>query len=112
MKFGLSLRVWSNEFKPCSMHLQQVVKDLVYEVVYNSTDCDVAVIWSYYGTAECLRAKTIWDEFKRVNKPVIVLEVGALDRNNLWKVEPTVSTEMLLVPVGMIASPANHWALS
>ena len=59
------------------------------------------------------RAKTIWDEFKRVNKPVIVLEVGALDRNNLWKVGINgINRDATFGPVGMIAFVLIYWALS
>ena len=86
MKFGLFVEFGAMNSKPVFDAFATGCKRLGHEVVYNSTDCDIAVIWSVLWHGRMSRAKTVWDEFKRVNKPVIVLEVGALDRNNLWKV--------------------------
>ena len=56
------------------------------EVVYNDMDADVAVIWSILFAGRMAGNKKVWDHFKKQNKPVIVLEVGALKRDETWKV--------------------------
>lgn len=55
-------------------------------VVYNDMDADVAVIWSVLFAGRMAGNKKVWEHFKRQNKPVIVLEVGALKRDETWKV--------------------------
>ena len=48
--------------------------------------CNVAVIWSVLWHGRMARNKDVWDHCKRYNKPVIVLEVGGILRNQSWKV--------------------------
>ena len=57
-----------------------------HEVVFNSIDADVAVIWSVLWNGRMAPNKSIWQEFHRQGKPVVVLEVGGLKRNETWKV--------------------------
>lgn len=55
--------------------------------VYDSvqfTDCDLAVIWSVLWTKE--ERRHIYKHYKELGIPILVLEVGALKRNFLWKV--------------------------
>ena len=55
-------------------------------VVYNDVNSDVAVIWSVLWHGRMSRNKTIWDNFRSQNKPIIVLEVGGIKRGTTWKV--------------------------
>jgi len=48
--------------------------------------CNVAVIWSVLWHGRMARNKDVWEHCKRFNKPVIVLEVGGILRNQSWKV--------------------------
>lgn len=48
--------------------------------------CNVAVIWSVLWNGRMARNKDVWEHCKRHNKPVIVLEVGGILRNQSWKV--------------------------
>lgn len=48
--------------------------------------CNVAVIWSVLWNGRMARNKDVWEHCKRYNKPVIVLEVGGILRNQSWKV--------------------------
>lgn len=57
-----------------------------HEVVLNDINADVAVIWSLLWHGRMYANKPIWKEFKRQGKPVVVLEVGGLKRNETWKV--------------------------
>jgi len=48
--------------------------------------CNVAVIWSVLWHGRMARNKDVWEHCKRNNKPVVVLEVGGILRNQSWKV--------------------------
>jgi len=47
---------------------------------------DIAVIWSVLWQGKMNGYKSIWDECQQKNKPVIVLEVGGIKRNETFKV--------------------------
>jgi hypothetical protein len=47
---------------------------------------DVAVIWSVLWRGRMERYKKIWDSYRRQGKPVIVLEVGGIRRNQSFKI--------------------------
>ena len=56
-------------------------------VLINSEEkCDVAVIWSVLWLGRMAQYRKIWDAYKRRGKPVIVLEVGGIKRNETWKI--------------------------
>jgi hypothetical protein len=57
-----------------------------HEIIENSYDADVAIIWSVLWHARMMRNELVWNHYRSKNKPVVVLEVGALDRGRLWKV--------------------------
>lgn len=46
---------------------------------------DVAVIWSMVWAGRMRENKAVWDHFRAQGKPVIVLEVGMLQRGQTWK---------------------------
>jgi hypothetical protein len=52
----------------------------------NSLTSDAAVIWSVLWQGRMSRNKEIYNEYRRQNKPVIIIEVGALYRGHTWKV--------------------------
>tara|TARA_B100000745_G_C20144027_1_gene392299 strand:- start:842 stop:1714 length:873 start_codon:yes stop_codon:yes gene_type:complete len=47
---------------------------------------DVTVIWSVLWQGRMLGYKKIWDECQLKNKPIVVLEVGGIKRNETFKV--------------------------
>ena len=55
-------------------------------VVENTLDADVAVIWSLLWNGKMTSNRAVWNEFHKQGKPVVVLEVGGLNRNVTWKV--------------------------
>lgn len=57
-----------------------------FNVVYDSMDADVAVIWSVLWHGKMHGNKAVWDHFKNLNKPVVVIEVGAVQRGVTWKI--------------------------
>lgn len=52
----------------------------------NSYNADAAVIWSVLWHGRMARNKEVYDEYRRQNKPVIIIEVGALHRGITWKI--------------------------
>jgi hypothetical protein len=52
----------------------------------NSQDADAAVIWSVLWSGRMAPNKQVYENYKAQNKPVIILDVGALYRGETWKV--------------------------
>tara|TARA_B100000925_G_scaffold280261_1_gene250816 strand:+ start:1446 stop:2303 length:858 start_codon:yes stop_codon:yes gene_type:complete len=50
----------------------------------HASDCHV--IWSVLFNGRMAPNKNIWENARRANRPVIVLEVGGIDRGTTWKV--------------------------
>ena len=86
MKFSLFTHNGALNSKPVFEAFAQGVSTLGHEVVYNDINADVAVIWSVLWHGRMSANKKVWDHFKKQNKKVIVLEVGALFRGTTWKV--------------------------
>ena len=47
---------------------------------------DVAVIWSVLWQGRMRKYKDVWERYRKANKPVIVIEVGGIKRNETWKI--------------------------
>lgn len=58
---------------------------LGHQVVSHDTSADVAVIWSQVWTGRMRHNHAIWQQFRAAGRPVIVLEVGTLQRGVTWK---------------------------
>lgn len=52
----------------------------------NSLDADAAVIWSALWAGRMQKNQLIYQHYRSSNKPVFIIEVGALRRNITWKV--------------------------
>lgn len=55
-------------------------------VVENSMDADAAVIWSVLWSGRMKPNLEIWKHYRNQNRPVIVVDVGALYRGETWKI--------------------------
>ena len=86
MRFGVFNKFGAMNSKPVFAAFENAIRRKGWEVSYHDTNADVAVIWSVLWQGRMASNQKIWEHFHRKNKPVIVLEVGALDRGNLWKV--------------------------
>lgn len=62
------------------------LKTYGFDVVYDSIDADIAVIWSVLWHGRMRDNEAVWNHFKNLNKPVIVIEVGAIYRGVTWKI--------------------------
>ena len=63
-----------------------VIYNEPYRVLSHYDNYDVAVIWSVLWNGRMTKNKTVWEQNRMLGKPVIVLEVGALNRGTMWKV--------------------------
>jgi len=52
----------------------------------NSMTADAAVIWSVLWHGRLFANKAVYEHYRSQNKPVIIIEVGALYRGNTWKI--------------------------
>ena len=52
----------------------------------NSMSSDAAIIWSVLWKGRLLANQHVYQHYRAHNKPVIIIEVGALYRGNTWKV--------------------------
>jgi hypothetical protein len=56
------------------------------ETQENSWDADAAVIWSVLWSGRMAANQEVYRHYRAQNKPVIIVEVGALYRGNTWKI--------------------------
>lgn len=63
-----------------------VIYNEPYRVFGHYDNYDVAVIWSVLWNGRMAKNKTVWEQNRLLNKPVIVLEVGGIQRSTTWKV--------------------------
>jgi len=54
--------------------------------IENGMDCDCAVIWSVLWDGRLAGNHRVYEHYKHYNKPVIVIDVGALNRGVTWKI--------------------------
>jgi hypothetical protein len=52
----------------------------------NSYNSDAAIIWSVLWNGRMARNKDIFEDYRRMGKPVVIVEVGALKRGITWKI--------------------------
>lgn len=67
--------------------LEQFVKSITTcEIVKDSLTADAAIIWSVLWNGRTRNNKEIYYHYRNQNKPVIILEIGALQRNITWRI--------------------------
>ena len=94
MKFSLYTDHGALNSKPVFEAFAKSLVDAGHTVIYNEPyrvfdhydSYDVAVIWSVLWNGRMSPNKVIWEQCRLMNKPVIVLEVGGINRGVTWKV--------------------------
>jgi len=86
MIFGMFNEFGAQNATPVFGAFQQSLDRAGVPWTKNLDMCNVAVIWSVLWHGRMAQNKRVWDHCKRYNKPVIVLEVGGILRNQSWKV--------------------------
>lgn len=85
MKITLFTAYGALNSPPVFNAIRQGLQKLGYTVVDNDMSADVAVIWSVLWHGRMTANQSIFEEFQRLNKPIIVAEVGSLQRGQTWK---------------------------
>lgn len=62
------------------------LKNQGFTVVYDDMDADIAVIWSMLWYGRMQGNRDVWNSFKSLNKPVIILEIGSINRGTTWRI--------------------------
>jgi len=52
----------------------------------NSMTSDAAIIWSVLWAGRMTANQAVYEHYRSQNKPVIIIEIGALYRGNTWKI--------------------------
>lgn len=68
------------------------------QTVENSLNADAAVIWSVLWHGKMLQNKMVYDHYRKRNKPVFIIEVGALRRGITWKISVNHITRVGVYP--------------
>lgn len=56
------------------------------QVQENSMNSDAAVIWSVLWHGRMRQNQQVYEHYRSQNKPVVIIEIGALYRGNTWKI--------------------------
>jgi hypothetical protein len=85
MNFGIFDNFGAKNSVPVFAAFRQGLDALGFSHRSHDLDADVAVIWSVVWAGRMKPNFEIWQYFRRQGRPVIVLEVGMLDRGRTWK---------------------------
>lgn len=86
MKISIFNRFGALNSQPVFQAFVEGAKKNGHTIVEHDLTADVAVIWSMLWLGRMKGNQAIYNNFIKQNKPVIVLEVGCLKRNETWKV--------------------------
>jgi len=85
MRFGLFNKFGALNSQPVFAAFQAGLDQLGFAHSSHDMSADVAVIWSVLWSGRMRHNQAVWQHFKRLGRPVIVLEVGMLQRGHTWK---------------------------
>jgi len=86
MKFSLWRQYGALNSQPVWDAFAESTRLLGHEPVDNNPNADVDVIWSVLWQGRMARNREIWLRAKKNNKPIIVIEVGGIQRGTTWRV--------------------------
>ena len=86
MKFSLWKQYGALNSQPVFDAFAHSLMAAGHTVLWNTPGGDVDVIWSVLWHGRMAQNKAIWDRAVAQSKPVVVLEVGGIQRGTTWKV--------------------------
>ena len=86
MRFGLFDKFGALNSQPVFAAVQHGLDQLGLRHSSHDMTADVAVIWSMVWSGRMRQNQAVWQAFRAAGKPVVVLEVGMLQRGHTWKV--------------------------
>ena len=84
MKFKIYREYAALNSGPVLDAVEQGLKSLGHTIVSNSED--VSVIWSVLWSGRMANNRKIYHQCKKLNKPILIIEVGNLKRGQTWRV--------------------------
>jgi hypothetical protein len=72
--------------EPIFKAFEQGLMKLGHSVEHHTGQGEAAVIWSVLWNGRMYYNKSIWNQYRTKNLPVVVLEVGGIKRNHTWKI--------------------------
>jgi hypothetical protein len=85
MRFSIYDKFGANNSRPVFAALRTGLDALGLSHCSHDDTADVAVIWSVVWAGRMRENQRIWQHFRSRQRPVIVMEVGMLDRGRTWK---------------------------
>ena len=85
MKFGIFDNFGAKNSAPVFAAFRQGLDSLGLSHRSHDLDADVAVIWSVVWAGRMRGNLDVWQHFRGLGRPVLVLEVGMLHRGHTWK---------------------------
>ena len=86
MKISLFNNFGAKNSVPVFQAIRKGLKTLGHTVVEHDMNADAAVIWSVLWNGRMVRNQEVWQTYRSSNRPVIVAEVGMINRGITWKI--------------------------
>ncbi len=86
MKLSIFPKFGAQNSKPVFAAFVEGAKKVGHTVVEHDMTADVYVIWSVLWSGRMLSNQSVWQDAQKFGKPVVVLEVGGIQRGTTWKV--------------------------
>jgi hypothetical protein len=71
---------------PVMQAMLDTLRSAGHVLVENGQDCDSAIIWSALWAGRMAPNKQVYEYYRAHNRPVIIADVGTLDRGKTWKI--------------------------
>jgi hypothetical protein len=88
MHFSLYNQFGAMNSPPVWHAVQAGLTRLGHTVDHHNDSADAAVIWSQLWAGRMRPNQQVWHQYRQANKPVLVVEIGALQRGVTWRVMP------------------------
>jgi hypothetical protein len=108
MKFGIFDQFGALNSAPVFEAFALSLLDHGLDVVPHDASADVAVIWSLLWAGRMRKNQQVWQRFKTLRRPVIVIEVGNLLRGQTWRIGINgVNLDSAYQPIGNSSDRAD-----
>lgn len=98
----MRISVWPNYVANNGIELYKNLVSYISKtdtIVEHSMDCDAALIWSVLWYGRMASNHKVWQHYRKQNKPVIVIEVGGLLRNQTWRLSINGINRSAIFPI-------------
>ena len=85
MKFSLFRKYGARNSPPIFDAIEDGLRRLGHDIYHHNNEADVAVIWSQLWVGRMRPNQAVFDMYRKSHRPVLVVEVGALKRNETWR---------------------------